>query len=60
MITVLPAMPPAPSFAAPLPCPCGHSDERHDPVALRFCLATVAGDLTRACLCRAVPPAEAP
>lgn len=31
---------------------CAHPVELHDPVALRFCAATSAHALTRACLCR--------
>jgi hypothetical protein len=39
-------------------CGCGHEVEAHDRVALRFCAATVSGQIKRACIC--VPAAAAP
>jgi hypothetical protein len=33
------------------PCPCGHSADEHDPVAARYCQATVGGALDRDCMC---------
>ncbi|MGD0702764.1 MAG: RGCVC family protein [Trebonia sp.] len=33
------------------PCPCGHTADEHDLVASRYCRATVASALTRACMC---------
>jgi hypothetical protein len=33
-------------------CPCGHPLDRHDPVAQRFCDATIASALVRSCICR--------
>jgi hypothetical protein len=33
------------------PCPCGHSAEEHDPVAVRYCQATAMGGLPRGCIC---------
>jgi hypothetical protein len=39
-------------------CPCGHSLDRHDRVATRYCAATIEGQLARGCLCapEATPP----
>jgi hypothetical protein len=34
-------------------CPCGHPDERHDPVAARYCRATTSSQLDRGCICHA-------
>jgi hypothetical protein len=31
---------------------CSHSPDAHDAIALRYCNATIAGALTRACICR--------
>ncbi len=36
-------------------CACGHPLDRHDPVARRFCDATIASALTRSCICRPQP-----
>lgn len=33
-------------------CVCGHPTEQHDPIASRYCEATIAGDLKRGCVCR--------
>lgn len=47
-----------PEFSSPAApardCPCGHGPRRHDPIAARYCRATVTGGLRRACIC---PPA---
>jgi hypothetical protein len=43
-----------PSHAEPPPdtvCPCGHAIDEHDLIASRYCKATAAGALTRACMC---------
>jgi hypothetical protein len=41
-------------------CPCGHEMSAHDAIAARFCAATIAGDLQRACVCKPAvePPAH--
>jgi hypothetical protein len=31
---------------------CSHSPDAHDKIALRYCNATIAGALPRACICR--------
>jgi hypothetical protein len=31
---------------------CPHPLADHDPIGLRFCRATRAGDITRGCVCR--------
>ncbi len=43
-----------------LSCACGHPQEEHDLLATRYCAATEAGELTRACACptRAVEKAR--
>jgi hypothetical protein len=33
-------------------CGCGHPLQRHDAIAARFCEATLAGVLTRSCICK--------
>jgi hypothetical protein len=38
-------------------CPCGHAADQHDLIASRYCRATAAAALTRACMCA---PASAP
>jgi hypothetical protein len=47
-----------PLATADVRCPCGHSLDRHDRVATRYCAATIAGELARGCLCApdAPPP----
>jgi hypothetical protein len=47
-----------PIATADVRCPCGHSLERHDRVATRYCAATIEGNLARGCLCTAevTPP----
>jgi hypothetical protein len=37
--------------ARPL-CVCGHTTEDHDPVADRYCAATLTNGLTRGCICQ--------
>ncbi len=32
---------------------CPHELDKHDPISLRFCLATSAGTLRRGCICSA-------
>jgi len=32
-------------------CPCGHPPEDHDPIADRYCKATIASALARGCIC---------
>jgi hypothetical protein len=32
-------------------CVCGHPQAQHDAVAARYCGATIAGSLTRRCVC---------
>ena len=32
-------------------CHCGHTEAEHDPVALRYCRATMSGVLRRGCTC---------
>lgn len=46
----------------PAMCPCGHPNAGHDHIAARFCQATIAGDLQRACVCFAAtaPPGTRP
>jgi len=41
-------------------CLCGHATDEHDLIASRYCRATVASALTRACMCgpAAVPLAR--
>lgn len=34
-------------------CECGHPIAHHDAVALRYCAVTLAGSLTRGCVCDA-------
>jgi hypothetical protein len=43
------------SSTAARECACGHPFDRHDPVAQRFCDATIAGALARSCICRSQP-----
>ena len=43
------ALPGAPEPACPA---CPHPVARHDDIGLRFCRATVASALDRACVCR--------
>jgi hypothetical protein len=38
-------------------CLCGHATDEHDLIASRYCRATAASALTRACMC---VPASAP
>src|ERR1700677_448428 len=48
----------APSHGEPppdTPCPCGHSADEHDPIASRYCRATVEGGLSRGCMCVPAP-----
>lgn len=33
------------------PCLCGHKQDEHDPLAARYCQATIAGALERGCMC---------
>jgi hypothetical protein len=50
----------APSNGEPQPdtlCACGHAVEAHDLIASRYCRATVASALDRACMCS---PASVP
>ena len=42
---------PASAMAAGLPCTCGHLLLEHDVMATRYCAATVAAGLSRACAC---------
>ncbi|MCW2698138.1 MAG: uncharacterized protein JWR62_3223 [Modestobacter sp.] len=53
----------APVHTAPLPTApltedgarcgaCPHPLDAHDPIGLRFCRATRAGDISRGCVCR--------
>jgi hypothetical protein len=37
--------------AAEVECACGHSSDKHDRVAQRFCAATRSGQLLRNCVC---------
>ena len=49
--TALPA--PAPQAEDDTRCgSCPHPLADHDPIGLRFCRATRAGDITRGCVCR--------
>ena len=32
-------------------CVCGHPQAQHDAVAARYCGATIAGSMTRRCVC---------
>jgi hypothetical protein len=34
-------------------CECGHPHAQHDAVASRYCAASIAGSLTRRCVCSA-------
>jgi hypothetical protein len=34
-------------------CECGHPLARHDAIASRYCGVTIAGSLTRGCVCDA-------
>jgi hypothetical protein len=40
-------------------CHCGHTDEQHDPVARRYCQATLSESLPRPCVCRVGPDVPA-
>jgi hypothetical protein len=50
--TPSPVEPPADTL-----CQCGHPLDEHDLVASRYCRATVAGGLTRDCMCGPSPVA---
>lgn len=51
-----PAHPELRSDVSPAPEPgcgaCPHPEAAHDPIALRYCRATVASALDRSCVCR--------
>ncbi len=47
----LSSAPPVPT-ASPACDACRHDLDGHDAIGLRFCRATVAGALTRGCICR--------
>jgi hypothetical protein len=32
-------------------CVCGHPQTQHDAIAARYCGVTIAGSLTRRCVC---------
>jgi hypothetical protein len=58
--TTVPAVP-APEAQEPAPdapqdearcASCPHPLAAHDPIGLRFCRATRAGDISRGCVCR--------
>ena len=36
-------------------CHCGHTEDQHDDVAMRYCLATLSAALPRACTCPVGP-----
>jgi len=40
-------------------CPCGHLLAGHDRIAARYCSATAASGLDRACVCRDLQPETA-
>ena len=52
----LPALPHAALAASPTPTPacdvCPHQADNHDAIGRRFCRATLAGAITRGCICR--------
>jgi hypothetical protein len=49
------AQPAAGELGSPEKCmACGHLCSDHDPIASRFCDATVERALTRGCVCRGV------
>lgn len=54
------SLPPSESAEADT-CGCGHSHARHDAVAARYCAATTAGSMARACVCaeRSTTPSQA-
>lgn len=37
-------------------CRCGHAESDHDPVAVRYCAATLSSQLIRKCICRPTSP----
>ena len=37
-------------------CACGHPHAQHDAIAARYCGVTIAGSLTRRCVCPAPSP----
>jgi hypothetical protein len=52
----LPTLPLVTVPASPAPTPacdvCPHAAESHDAIGERFCRATLAGAITRGCICR--------
>ena len=49
-----------PTTTASDQCGCGHLDQAHDVIAARFCAATIAAALTRACICHTAPTLRKP
>ena len=47
-VAVATPAPPRPS------CTCGHPESAHDPIADRYCAATINGGLDRGCICHTV------
>jgi hypothetical protein len=41
----------SPVVVLSVPCACGHTAERHDAHASRYCRATVSNELQRRCIC---------
>ncbi|QYN38279.1 RGCVC family protein [Pseudonocardia sp. DSM 110487] len=37
---------------------CPHDRDAHDPIGTRFCTATIAGGLSRGCVCVGLAPAS--
>lgn len=42
-------------FLATDMCHCGHTEDKHDPVAHRYCQATLSEALPRGCVCQVGP-----
>ncbi len=47
-----PTTAPDPVTAPANQCACGHALAAHDVIAARFCAATTAHNLARACICK--------
>lgn len=46
------AVPTDDSDAAGICAVCPHPSHEHDPIGVRYCVATTAGALSRGCICR--------
>jgi hypothetical protein len=54
-----PTSPTGPASPTTDVCHCGHTENEHDPVALRYCRATLADGLQRTCTCPVGPSVAA-